>query len=395
VNVPVKATDIGLVTGGLTKFRYYVETYDREGNVVDGSGWITYDLANPGLNAQGGNAEFVYYLDMPNSTIPVNYNFVNMAANGTKGLLLAHMHNGNGSQADVVKFLQLFKLTVTLAGTGTGTVASAPAGIACPGTCAFDFSDGQVVTLTAAPTGASAFTGWSGDAPAGCGMNLTCEVTMSAAKNVTATFTPTYVLTVTKAGNGSGTVTSLAPNLGIDCGATCAATYVSGTVVTLHAVADAGKTFTGWTAPAPGCPGTGDCVVTITATTGVTATFVDTTPPDTTITDGPGNPTPAFQALFAFTSTEGGSTFECSLDGAAFAPCTSPASVNVGPGNHSFQVRAVDPAGNVDPTPASYAWQVLPPALANQIPTVHEWMLIVMALLLGAMGLVALRRRQA
>jgi hypothetical protein len=36
-----------------------------------------------------------------------------------------------------------------------------------------------------------------------------------------------------------------------------------------------------------------------------------------------------------------------SIDGAAFAACTSPRTVNVKKGKHTFQVRAVDQAGNV------------------------------------------------
>ncbi len=50
---------------------------------------------------------------------------------------------------------------------------------------------------------------------------------MSAAKTVTATFAPiTYALTVTKAGTGTGTVTS--SPAGISCGADCSQAYASG-----------------------------------------------------------------------------------------------------------------------------------------------------------------------
>ena len=158
-------------------------------------------------------------------------------------------------------------LTVTKAGTGTGTVTSAPAGINCGATCAAPFASGTQVTLTAAPATGSTFTGW--DAP--CSGTGNCIVTLTAATTVTATFTPTatnFTLTVTKAGTGTGTVTS-AP-AGINCGATCAAPFASGTQVTLTAAPTTGSTFTGWGAP---CSGTGTCVVTLTAATTVTATF--------------------------------------------------------------------------------------------------------------------------
>jgi len=45
--------------------------------------------------------------------------------------------------------------------------------------------------------------------------------------------------------------------------------------------------------------------------------------------------------------------FECKLDSASFAPCSSPkTSSPVTGGRHTVQVRAIDEAGNVDPSPA-------------------------------------------
>jgi Divergent InlB B-repeat domain len=77
-------------------------------------------------------------------------------------------------------------------------------------------------------------------------------------------------LTVSKSGAGSGTVSS--SPVGINCGAVCAASYVSGTPVTLTATPATGSTFTGWSGG--GCSGTGTCVVTMNADTTVTAGFV-------------------------------------------------------------------------------------------------------------------------
>jgi hypothetical protein len=82
-------------------------------------------------------------------------------------------------------------------------------------------------------------------------------------------------------------------------------------------------------------------------------------PPQTTITAGPADPTPATGATFAFVSSVPGSTFTCTLDGGMAAPCVSPvAYAGLAPGPHSFSVFAT--FGVADPTPATFAWTVQP-----------------------------------
>jgi hypothetical protein len=67
-------------------------------------------------------------------------------------------------------------------------------------------------------------------------------------------------------------------------------------------------------------------------------------------------------AAFEFVASEPGARFECRLDGGAWLTCTSPRSyANVPIGPHVFEVRAIDPAGNVDPTPAQHPWTVETP----------------------------------
>jgi len=88
----------------------------------------------------------------------------------------------------------------------------------------------------------------------------------------------------------------------------------------------------------------------------------DTTPPETTITSGPTGTVSAQDATVAFSSSEATSTFQCRLDGAAWASCTSPKLFPVLPeGLHRFEVRATDQAGNLDPTPAVRDWTVALP----------------------------------
>ena len=166
----------------------------------------------------------------------------------------------------VANFDPIPQHTLTASVVGSGTVTSSPAGINCGVDCTQDYDENTVVTLTATPAANQHFVSWSGD----CTGTGACQVTMDTAKSVTATFAiDTHAVNVTKAGAGSGTVTS---DVGaIDCGATCSDTYDHGTVVTLTAAAASGSTFAGWSGA--GCSGTGTCVVTVSAVRNVTATF--------------------------------------------------------------------------------------------------------------------------
>ncbi len=71
-------------------------------------------------------------------------------------------------------------------------------------------------------------------------------------------------------------------------------------------------------------------------------------------------------AEFRFSSVDGGATFECSLDGAAFTACTSPQVYGgLSDGPHTFSVRAVDSMGVADPSPATEMFTVdtIPPVV--------------------------------
>ena len=86
---------------------------------------------------------------------------------------------------------------------------------------------------------------------------------------------------------------------------------------------------------------------------------IDTVAPQTTITSGPSGLNLSRKATFAFTSSEAGSS-QCRIDGGDWQACTSPRTYSgVGLGNHTFAVRAIDWAGNVDPTSAQRTWFTL------------------------------------
>src|SRR5207249_3707563 len=161
----------------------------------------------------------------------------------------------DGTLQRIVETSQSFLVTVARTGVGTGTVASAPAGVDCGSVCSRSFGAGAVVTLSATPAAGSVFTGWSG----GCSGTAPCTVTVAGATSVSAAFgVATVTLTVARTGSGSGVLRS--EDGGIGCPMTCAAAYAPGTTVTLTAQADLGSSFGGW--GGGGCSGAGTCAVT-------------------------------------------------------------------------------------------------------------------------------------
>ena len=161
--------------------------------------------------------------------------------------------------------VQTFTLSASLAGAGSGSVMSSPAGIDCGADCSEAYGYNTMVTLTATPAVGSVFDGWSGD----CTGTDPCNVTMDQARSVTAAFSvATFELTVNLAGPGSGSVTS--SPAGIDCGSDCSETYDYNTEVTLTAAPAVGSVFGGW---GGACTGTDPCVVAMDQARSVTATF--------------------------------------------------------------------------------------------------------------------------
>jgi len=162
---------------------------------------------------------------------------------------------------------------LTVGVNGHGRVTSTPVGIDCGTKCAADFATGTSVALSPVPDAGWRFAGGGGcTGPAGCNVALATAIT------VWATFeeippTGSHSLAVMRAGNDSGRVVS--KPAGIDCGATCTASFTDGTTVVLTATADSGSTFAGWSGA---CSGSPSCSLKLSGDTSVGAQFDG--PPD-------------------------------------------------------------------------------------------------------------------
>jgi hypothetical protein len=108
---------------------------------------------------------------------------------------LVATYNGNGNFANsmsagvshtVVAAAQGRLLTVTRAGSGTGSISSDDAAIACGSACAYTYAQGATPVLNATPAAGSVFTGWLG----ACTGKLPCALPMSNAASVSGTFAP-------------------------------------------------------------------------------------------------------------------------------------------------------------------------------------------------------------
>ncbi|HEY0706352.1 MAG TPA: hypothetical protein VGG33_06125, partial [Polyangia bacterium] len=162
------------------------------------------------------------------------------------------------------------KIAVTIQRNGRGRVASADGSVTCTmASCTVMVNAGSSLALDAIAEADSEFKSWSGCTSSSGG---TCTLgNITAPVEVTATFAlKNASFVISRQGNGKGSVQATWPGGSADCGTTCSAALLPGTVVTLTGKADAGSTLA-WGAP---CSGSAACMVTIAPTgTTIAATF--------------------------------------------------------------------------------------------------------------------------
>ncbi|RIK34894.1 MAG: hypothetical protein DCC55_31965, partial [Chloroflexi bacterium] len=279
-NPPLRALANG-VEGGNGVYRYGASGFPTE-SFNGANYWVDVVFSTSASTASGGTVSVPNVVGQPQATATsmlvaagLIAGTISQASSNTMpaGSVISQSPAADsnveaGSAVDLVVSSgpALATLTVSRTGNGSGTVTSTPAGIDCGATCSADYNHNTSVTLTAAASTGSTFSGWSG----ACTGTGSCVVTMDAAKNVTANFTLNqYTLTILKV--GSGTVAS-SPS-GINCGSVCVATFNHNTVVNLTAVGATGWTFAGWQGDLSGAAS--PQALTMDGNKTVTATFSD------------------------------------------------------------------------------------------------------------------------
>ena len=141
------------------------------------------------------------------------------------------------------------QLSVNFGGAGQGSVTSNPAGISCTtgsANCTAQYPSGSQVTLTATPASGYEFSGWSGCSSSS---SASIPVAMNSNQSCTANFAVALrKVSVTTAGNGTGTVTSVPAGIACTSGnsAQCTANFALNSTVTLTATPGSGSIFAGW-----------------------------------------------------------------------------------------------------------------------------------------------------
>ncbi|WP_163870746.1 adventurous gliding motility protein AgmC [Myxococcus eversor] len=94
------------------------------------------------------------------------------------------------------------------------------------------------------------------------------------------------------------------------------------------------------------------------------AWVIDTVAPDTSFFNPPVSPSNASSVTLEYRSPDATAKFECSTNGVTFTACAGTGSGTrtfsglISGTSQQFHVRAVDPAGNIDPSPVSHTWLV-------------------------------------
>jgi Tol biopolymer transport system component len=214
----------GPIFGGITDGDLYVMNADGSGQTLLVDGDVSH-VVTSGVWSPDGSTILFSRNDLGNSEL-----FTVPAAGGALTQLTT---DGNRDELPAWGAPASYSLSVSRAGSGSGTIASGPAGIACGSICSVTFADPTQVTLTATPASGSTFSGWSG----ACSGTGACVVSMLGNRSVAATFdtaSPAGGGGGGSGGGGGGGSSSSFPDLGVTISADSASAPPVGSEAIYH-----------------------------------------------------------------------------------------------------------------------------------------------------------------
>jgi hypothetical protein len=257
------ATNFGLVAKGFTSDAGVI-TLENVGTL--GTGFLSTALdGGPGFVLQQDHCTGLSLDAGQQCSITATFS---PTAGGAASASLSFSASPGGTVAASLSGIGGVPLTVTLTGSGAGTVTGANGGIACPGTCTVAVAPGSTDSLTATADAGSTFTGWSGCTSA---TGPSCTINVDGGATVSASFAISSVeLNEGVVPTNGGTIQ--ANPGGTSCGFDCLA-FNYGTNVQLTALADAGIYFAGWTGACADAGLSSTCSLTLTGNAATAATF--------------------------------------------------------------------------------------------------------------------------
>jgi len=278
-------------------------------------------------------------------------------------LTASFLTNSAGTFIPVSNLGLLVGLPITFSNPMRGTLSSAQTAIQASGTATVTFTANAAGAGSADATVDNQTTTASITIPTGVSSINRAQTSPTNLNSVQWTVTFTNAVSGVVAGNFSLINTGLGGSPGI-------------TSVT----AVGGAPATQWTVTASTGSGTGTLGLNMVNGTAVSAVIVnlpftgqvytlDLVAPDTSITAQPASLTNSASASFSFTGSDTGTgvaSFQYQLDGGSYTTAASPVNLSsLSSAAHTFNVRAIDGAGNIDASPATVTWTVdtIPPVV--------------------------------
>ncbi|HEY3807830.1 MAG TPA: choice-of-anchor D domain-containing protein [Kofleriaceae bacterium] len=250
VSLPLSGNALAVPTTGLSASEATIDFGDIEHGtletaqvIVTNNSASTISMTTRSVAAPFGESDNCPSTLTPNGSCTIT---VTLPATTAPGLASGTLAITSGApELDLpIQAIVLRKVRVALTGSGSGSVASLPTGIACGSTCTGDFPSGVDVTLTATGTAGSVAAGWSG---ACSSTTASCTIVSPADGLATAEILPSnaHKISIAMAGTGHGFAVVTGSTGQPTCISSCTVYVADASEITVYGFSP--STFVGFT----------------------------------------------------------------------------------------------------------------------------------------------------